>query len=57
MTEAIKDLKKMAEELDFQLVVCEATGTRSVSITYENACRMYAIVKGLIKNHTERNKK
>ena len=50
----IKELKELAEELDFQLMVCEATSTTSVSLTYKNACKLYHIVKGLIKNHTER---
>ena len=54
MTKEIKDLNKIKDELEFQLIVCEATGTRIALITYENACKLYAIVKGLIKNYTER---
>lgn len=54
MNQAIEDLKKIAEALDFQLIVAESCNVKSVSITTEHCYALYAIVTGLIKNYTER---
>ena len=49
MNEEIKKLQKIAEELEFQIIVCNATGTGSANIKYETARRLYDIVKHLEK--------